>query len=104
MAKGFESYTLAFTSKMPAPSRARIEQLLDDTDGTRLQVMNQAGIRYMVLSQTGPGRRQNPIEIKLSLLPGKETMSLLSVLRVTQIVISGLRLCPCMIRAQQSLN
>ena len=60
MAKGFESYTLAFTSKMPAPSRARIEQLLDDTDGTRLQVMNQAGIRYMVLSQTGPGLQAEP--------------------------------------------
>jgi len=54
MAPGFESYSKAFIQHMPAAQRATLSRQLEDIGEIRLAAMDDAGIDYVVLSQTGP--------------------------------------------------
>lgn len=54
-APGFADYSRAFTKNMPADALAALSRQLTDFDALRLAEMDAHGIRYAILSQTGPG-------------------------------------------------
>jgi 2,3-dihydroxybenzoate decarboxylase len=60
MTPGFEGYSEAFTSLMSDTELKTLSEKLNDFDGQRIEIMNQAGIDMMILSQTGPGVQAEP--------------------------------------------
>ncbi|HRL20923.1 amidohydrolase family protein [Alcaligenes sp. SDU_A2] len=54
-AVGFEDYSKAFVKHIDSADARELMARLQDFDAQRLEVMDQAGIDYVVLSQTGPG-------------------------------------------------
>ncbi|EJC61078.1 hypothetical protein QWA_16691 [Alcaligenes faecalis subsp. faecalis NCIB 8687] len=54
-AVGFEDYSKAFVKHIDSADARELMARLQDFDAQRLEVMDRAGIEYVVLSQTGPG-------------------------------------------------
>lgn len=54
-AVGFEDYSKAFVKHIDSADARELMARLHDFDAQRLEVMDRAGIEYVVLSQTGPG-------------------------------------------------
>ncbi len=54
-APGFQEYSKVFAQHIDAESLAELGRRLTDFDGERLQDMDENGIDYVILSQTGPG-------------------------------------------------
>lgn len=59
-APGFAEYSRAFTKNMPAEPLAALVRKLTDFDTLRLAEMDAHGVRYVILSQTGPGVQAEP--------------------------------------------
>ena len=59
-AVGFEAYSKAFVGQIDPAAAAQLNARLADFDAMRLQDMDQAGIDYVILSQTGPGVQVEP--------------------------------------------
>lgn len=55
MAPGFEAYSKTFTKHMDASAQSELASRLGDFGDLRLAEMDQAGVDFAVLSQTGPG-------------------------------------------------
>jgi 2,3-dihydroxybenzoate decarboxylase len=54
-APGFQDYSKVFAQHIDAQSLAELGRRLADFDTSRLQEMDENGIDYVILSQTGPG-------------------------------------------------
>src|SRR5690625_7268479 len=54
-AVGFEEYAKEFVSLIESAAAAEINKKLADFDDIRLSILDEHGIDYVILSQTGPG-------------------------------------------------
>ena len=54
MAPGFEGYSKVFTQHFNGAAASELSSRLTDFDELRVAAMEEAGIKLMVLSQTGP--------------------------------------------------
>ncbi|HTK02986.1 MAG TPA: amidohydrolase family protein [Bordetella sp.] len=59
-AVGFKDYTKSFSQHIDPAVFADLAARLEDFDGVRLREMDEAGIDYVILSQTGPGVQAEP--------------------------------------------
>lgn len=59
-APGFQDYSKVFAQYIDAQSLAELGRRLSDFDTWRLQEMDENGIDYVILSQTGPGVQAEP--------------------------------------------
>ncbi|HTH99127.1 MAG TPA: amidohydrolase family protein [Stellaceae bacterium] len=60
LAPGFDDYWNPTVADVPAAVRQRLHGALTDFGGQRLEIMDQAGIRWSVLSLSGPGVQVEP--------------------------------------------
>lgn len=59
-AVGFDDYSKAFVKHINTQASSELNARLADFDDTRIQLMDQYAIDYVILSQTGPGVQNEP--------------------------------------------